>query len=113
MKKMFMAGLLLAGLATSCSEDLNVANSTHKASLTASVTAEQTRAAFDKSGAFYWSTGDKIGVLTSNGGTMFSSLELKSGAGSLPQPSRESFQEPSVTMRFIHTVVGIALAAIS
>ena len=81
MKKMFMAGLLLAGLATSCSEDLNVANSTHKASLTASVTAEQTRAAFDKSGAFYWSTGDKIGVLTSNGGTMFSSLELKSGAG--------------------------------
>ncbi len=75
-----MASLFMAALATSCSEDLSVGN-THTASLTASVTAEQTRAAFLNDGSFYWSAGDQIGVLTTNSEKLFSALDLKTGAG--------------------------------
>ncbi len=75
-----MASLFMAALATSCSEDLSVGN-THTASLTASVTAEQTRAAFLSDGSFYWSAGDQIGVLTTNSEKLFSALDLKTGAG--------------------------------
>ncbi len=81
MKKTFMACLLLAGLATSCSEDLNVGDNTHTETLSASVTAEQTRAAFQKDGSFYWSDKDEIGVTTSNSDKLFSSMTLKTGAG--------------------------------
>ncbi len=81
MKKIFMASLLLAALATSCSDDLNIGSNTHTATLTASVTAEQTRAAFEKDGSFYWSSGDEIGVTTTNSKTMFSKMTLANGAG--------------------------------
>ncbi len=74
----------MAALATSCSDDI-ASDGAHKVSLSASVTAETTRAAFLSNGQFYWSTDDQIGVTTTNQNTDklgFSALELKSGAGS-------------------------------
>ena len=83
MRKLLLASLLTTALVTSCTEDLNVGNS-HTASLNASVSVEQTRAAFLQDGSFYWSAGDQIGILTDNGNgqsTAFSALGLKTGAG--------------------------------
>ncbi len=74
----------MAALVTSCSDDI-ASDGAHKVSLSASVTAETTRAAFLSNGDFYWSTDDQIGVTTTNQNTEdlgFSALELKSGAGS-------------------------------
>lgn len=82
MKKLLFAGLCMAALVTSCSNDLT-GDSTHSVELSASVGAENTRAAFLESGEFYWQTGDKIGVITkTNDGTntKFTPLALQTGA---------------------------------
>ncbi len=73
----------MAALATSCSEDLG-GESTQNVRLDASVSVENTRAAFLKSGDFYWQTGDKIGVITGTqdgDNTKFTALTLTAGAG--------------------------------
>ena len=83
MNKLIFAGLCVAALATSCSNDLST-DGRHTVQLEASVSAEQTRAAFLSTGAFYWQEGDQIGVTTTGNensvSETFSPLDLKSGA---------------------------------
>ena len=80
---MLFAGLCMAALATSCSDNLSETGGTQSVQLDATVSAENTRAAFNESGKFYWQSGDKIGVITSADApsTKFTALTLKSGAG--------------------------------
>ncbi len=82
MKKVIFASLCAAALATSCSSDLSV-DGKHTVQLDACVSAESSRAAFLSSGAFYWQSGDQIGVITIGNenavSTTFSPLDLKTG----------------------------------
>lgn len=84
MNKLSLAGLAMTALVSSCSEDLaTIGNGLQKSTIGVSVSTESTRAAFDKSGNFYWSTGDKIGVMSdkTNNVTAFSCFTLTKGAG--------------------------------
>ncbi len=82
MKHIFYAGLCMAALATSCSNDMSF-DGTHTVQLDATVTAEKSRAAFKSDGSFYWQSGDQIGVLTVGNENAvskdFSPFTLKSG----------------------------------
>ncbi len=83
MNKLTFAGLCVAALATSCSNDFST-DGRHTVQLEASVSAEQTRAAFLSTGAFYWQEGDQIGVTTTGNeksvSESFTAFTLKSGA---------------------------------
>ncbi len=88
MKRILFAGLCMAALATSCSENLEEGGvSTHTAStqtvsLSASVNTENTRVAFDEDGNFYWQKGDQIGVWTTNADDpKFAPLDLTTDPG--------------------------------
>ncbi len=80
---MLFAGLCMAALVTSCSDNLSETGGMQSVQLDATVSAENTRAAFNENGKFYWQSGDKIGVITSADApsTKFTALTLKSGAG--------------------------------
>ena len=80
-KNLFLAGLAAVTLTTSCSEDFDLLGNKHEVTLGVSVSAEGTRAAFLSDGSFYWSSGDQIGVTTTNLKTSFAALDLTTGAG--------------------------------
>ena len=80
-KNLFLAGLAAVALTTSCSEDFDLLGNKHEVTLGVSVSAEGTRAAFLSDGSFYWSSGDQIGVTTTNLKTSFAALDLTTGAG--------------------------------
>ena len=84
-KNLFLAGLAAVALTTSCSEDFDLLGNKHEVTLSASVTAEGTRAAFNLEGTsakFYWNTGDQIGVTSTENQKQFSSFTLKGEGGS-------------------------------
>ena len=75
-----MAALLLAA----CSDEQEFASTpSGEGVLRATVegASPATRAGFDSEGAFYWTTGDQLGVTTTSSSTGFSALTLTSGAG--------------------------------
>ncbi len=79
-----MTGLAAVALTTSCSEDFDLFGNKHEVTLSASVTAEGTRAAFKLDGSaakFYWNTGDEIGVTSTENTTSFSSFTLQGVGG--------------------------------
>ncbi len=80
-KNLFLAGLAAVALTTSCSEDFDLFGNKHEVTLGVSVSAEGTRAAFLSDGSFYWSSGDQIGVTTTNVTNSFAALDLTKGAG--------------------------------
>ena len=80
-KNLFLAGLAAVALTTSCSEDFDLLGNKHEVTLGVSVSAEGTRAAFLSDGSFYWSSGDQIGVTTTNVKNSFTALDLTKGAG--------------------------------
>ncbi len=82
---LFLTGLAAVALTTSCSEDFDLFGNKHEVTLSASVTAESTRAAFNLDGTaakFYWNTGDQIGVTSTGNTTSFSSFTLRGEGGS-------------------------------
>ncbi len=82
---LFLTGLAAVALTTSCSEDFDLLGNKHEVTLSASVTAEGTRAAFKLEGntaKFYWNTDDKIGVTSTGNTTSFSSFTLQGVGGS-------------------------------
>ncbi len=84
MNKLSLAGLAMTALVSSCSEDLaTIGNGLQKSTIGVSVSTESTRAAFNKDGSFYWSTGDQIGVMSdkTNNVTAFSCFTLTKGEG--------------------------------
>ncbi len=81
---LFLTGLAAVALTTSCSEDFDLFGNKHEVTLSASVTAEGTRAAFNLDGnaaKFYWNTGDQIGVTSTGNTTSFSSFTLQGVGG--------------------------------
>lgn len=75
-----MAALLLAA----CSDEQELASiPSGEGILRATVegASPATRAGFDSEGAFYWTTGDQLGVTTTSSSNSFSALTLQSGAG--------------------------------
>lgn len=64
MKRIFLAGLAATAIVSSCSDDLATqgGGNLKENTIGASVAAGGTRAAFDKDGKFYWSTGDQLGI---------------------------------------------------
>ncbi len=83
MNKLSLVGLAMIALVSSCSEDLaTIGNGLQKSTIGVSVSTESTRAAFNKDGSFYWSKGDKIGVMSDKtNATAFSCFTLTKGAG--------------------------------
>lgn len=75
-----MAALLLAA----CSDEQEFASTpSGEGVLRATVegASPATRAGFGENGAFYWTTGDQLGVTTTSSSNSFSALTLQSGAG--------------------------------
>lgn len=75
-----MAALLLAA----CSDEQELASiPSGEGVLRATVegASPATRAGFGENGAFYWTTGDQLGVTTTSSSNSFSALTLQSGAG--------------------------------
>lgn len=81
--KYFISLAMAVALMTACSNEEDPGAHITNGMLQATVegNASSARAGFDKDGAFYWSTGDRIGVTTSMSATSFSVLTLSDGAG--------------------------------
>ncbi len=63
MNKLCLAGLAVAALVSSCSDDLTTQSGSPKENtIGASVSAEGTRVGFTQSGQFYWSKGDQLAI---------------------------------------------------
>lgn len=79
-----------ASLITACSNEVDFGNQFADGMLVATVEQGQpsTRVGFAENGDFYWSTGDQLGVTTSQNKTSFSALTLSAGSGT----SKGSFQ---------------------
>lgn len=79
-----------ASLVTGCSNEVDFGNQFADGMLVATVEQGQpsTRVGFAENGDFYWSTGDQLGVTTSQNKTSFSALTLSAGSGT----SKGSFQ---------------------
>lgn len=93
---------MAAFLITACSNEEELAFTATKGMLKATVESSNptTRVGFDTEGAFYWSTGDALGVTTSNSKNKFTKFTLSKGSGQA---------SGTFTGRYVGTIEGYAV----